>query len=997
MASSDDFREQLKAGNITEALALALSKAVELKVTTWVASGTDDAEAAEAKPGHRLRTHLNHLEGKIENEIGDQFIGNGPYRELRQFHLDQIAEGNKIIQNNLKSLHKLFEVWVAMRYQSATPPVIEPESLGVESQLLPPTEDIAEAGLGLAPPESGVGGFIVSPNTVIQEDVAQEPPLPSGEPSSLLTTPADTEEALDSETDDDDWDDSILDLLESLPVGSPPSPEALDSQIDEDWGDFIEEEPGFDPAASEAQGNQDWEILTLEDLEPRPAEAEPNIEASTSEIDEDFGDLIEQELDLDPVTSEAQENEDWGTLTLEDLESLPVSDKPNIKASTSEIDEDFGEFIEQELDLDPVASDSEENQDRGILTQQQLESPPVSPQPNIEASTSEIDEDFGEFIEQELDLDPVASDSQENQDRGILTQQQLESPPVSPQPNIEASTSEIDEDFGEFIEQELDLDPVASDSQENEDGEILTQQELEPRPSEAEPKIEASTSEIDDDWGWEDLIEEESDFELAVSDLRNQDRGILTQQELEPRPAEAEPTTKASMSEIDEDWGDFIEEEPDFEPTASDLQSSQDRGILTQQQLESPSAEAEPNIEASISEIDEDWGDFIEEEPDFEPTPSDLQSSQDEEILTQQQLESPSAEAEPNIEASTSEIDEDWGDFIEEEPDFEPTASDLQSSQDEEILTQQQLESPSAEAEPTIKASTSEIDEGWGDLIEQKPETEPDKPVPSLASLDLEEDDEWDDWVVEEPSLLVDEPLADMDSLDLGEDDDWDDFAVEANPFSVEPAINWSESDLEIDEDWDDFAAEELEPYSGVLDVDISFDQSDPLEDLNPRESALDPSDTPDLSKHLKRDSSTDKGSLEELDRSPQMPEMTNQSEEASNAPREVLWGETDQLSADPEPAIFDDGGVYDLEEGLFIQKPHKQLSAEAHGLAESEAPDVANASRARSQEDSERGVAAQESESLAMSADDLDAKPKPVERRVPPPPPPSRFPNQNN
>jgi hypothetical protein len=39
MASSDDFREQLKAGNITEALALALSKAVELKITTWVASG----------------------------------------------------------------------------------------------------------------------------------------------------------------------------------------------------------------------------------------------------------------------------------------------------------------------------------------------------------------------------------------------------------------------------------------------------------------------------------------------------------------------------------------------------------------------------------------------------------------------------------------------------------------------------------------------------------------------------------------------------------------------------------------------------------------------------------------------------------------------------------------------------------------------------------------------------------------------------------------------
>jgi hypothetical protein len=83
------------------------------------------------------------IEGNIENEIGDQFIGNGRYRELRQFHLDQIAEGNKIIQNNLKSLQKLFEVFGCHALPKCN-------LLGVESQLLPPTEDIAEAGLGLA-------------------------------------------------------------------------------------------------------------------------------------------------------------------------------------------------------------------------------------------------------------------------------------------------------------------------------------------------------------------------------------------------------------------------------------------------------------------------------------------------------------------------------------------------------------------------------------------------------------------------------------------------------------------------------------------------------------------------------------------------------------------------------------------------------------------------------------------------------------------------------
>ncbi len=77
MAASDDFKEQLKAGKIVEALALALSEAIELQVTTWVSSDQE----TDIKPGQRLRTRINLLEGDIENEIGKQFIGNSPYRE----------------------------------------------------------------------------------------------------------------------------------------------------------------------------------------------------------------------------------------------------------------------------------------------------------------------------------------------------------------------------------------------------------------------------------------------------------------------------------------------------------------------------------------------------------------------------------------------------------------------------------------------------------------------------------------------------------------------------------------------------------------------------------------------------------------------------------------------------------------------------------------------------------------------------------------------------
>ena len=105
MAASDDFKQQLKAGKIVDALTLALGEAIELEITTWVSSesGTDSP-----LPGHRLRTRMNIVDGEIDNEVGPQFIGNGPYIELRQFHLEQLQVGRQMMQSNLATLQQLF-------------------------------------------------------------------------------------------------------------------------------------------------------------------------------------------------------------------------------------------------------------------------------------------------------------------------------------------------------------------------------------------------------------------------------------------------------------------------------------------------------------------------------------------------------------------------------------------------------------------------------------------------------------------------------------------------------------------------------------------------------------------------------------------------------------------------------------------------------------------------------------------------------------------------
>ncbi len=144
MASSEDFKKYIQAGKLTEALALAMSAAVKLQITTRVLGDEDMATGNDSQPGERIRTQINMVEGQITNEIGEQFTGKNPYKDLKQVHLAQVKEGAKTIQSNLKSLQKLFRLLVTMRQQNlleATPIDVTPTpelSTGLEQGILLP-------------------------------------------------------------------------------------------------------------------------------------------------------------------------------------------------------------------------------------------------------------------------------------------------------------------------------------------------------------------------------------------------------------------------------------------------------------------------------------------------------------------------------------------------------------------------------------------------------------------------------------------------------------------------------------------------------------------------------------------------------------------------------------------------------------------------------------------------------------------------------------------
>ncbi|MBN3870494.1 hypothetical protein [Nostoc sp. JL33] len=98
--------------DVIDAIKTAIVEVVELEITTWVPDSSTQLEELQseqiAKPGNRMYTIINLIDGDINNEVGSQFVGSGSYTELRDFHLSQVKESREIMQKNIESLQKLY-------------------------------------------------------------------------------------------------------------------------------------------------------------------------------------------------------------------------------------------------------------------------------------------------------------------------------------------------------------------------------------------------------------------------------------------------------------------------------------------------------------------------------------------------------------------------------------------------------------------------------------------------------------------------------------------------------------------------------------------------------------------------------------------------------------------------------------------------------------------------------------------------------------------------
>jgi hypothetical protein len=105
MISSQEFQEKLQAGQIHEALALALQAASELDITTRM---TEDLPNQRSSGSEYLRTKINLLTGNVENEVGKKIVtDNNNYLKLQQLHIDRVADSHRLVCSFLHQLEAI--------------------------------------------------------------------------------------------------------------------------------------------------------------------------------------------------------------------------------------------------------------------------------------------------------------------------------------------------------------------------------------------------------------------------------------------------------------------------------------------------------------------------------------------------------------------------------------------------------------------------------------------------------------------------------------------------------------------------------------------------------------------------------------------------------------------------------------------------------------------------------------------------------------------------
>ncbi len=96
---------KIQAQEIFAALTIAMSKTVEINVTTCIENDLD--RVTQSPSAQRFATQINLLNGTVEHEVDLKLIDNPVYRELQRWHIEQVKQRQGFLNKNLASLEEM--------------------------------------------------------------------------------------------------------------------------------------------------------------------------------------------------------------------------------------------------------------------------------------------------------------------------------------------------------------------------------------------------------------------------------------------------------------------------------------------------------------------------------------------------------------------------------------------------------------------------------------------------------------------------------------------------------------------------------------------------------------------------------------------------------------------------------------------------------------------------------------------------------------------------
>ena len=216
MASSTEFKKALREGKLSEAFVIAMGNAPELHITTWLSSPEDNP--AQPSRGKCLKTHVNLVEGKIANAIGEDLMGDNLYGAIQKFHSQQVAQGHQAISQNLRSLQQMLRLMT----------ILQKQQNGEEFQQI----QLLESAPKIAPSPIAIETSPIIAPTVNQTN--QEPDI---NPHSFH------QGISQQDLSDSEVDDITDDLLSLVDLGIEDEEQTQSSeQENEDWGEWLDDD-----------------------------------------------------------------------------------------------------------------------------------------------------------------------------------------------------------------------------------------------------------------------------------------------------------------------------------------------------------------------------------------------------------------------------------------------------------------------------------------------------------------------------------------------------------------------------------------------------------------------------------------------------------------------------------------------------------------------------------------------------------------------------------